>query len=111
MPDVHFEEPLQSVLTACRASLDAHYGNRLKKILLFGSSVRSDADDDSDIDLLVVLDDPLDYFAELEALSEVLYPVQLQSDRLISAKPTDAYRLEHGVTQLYRNVQREAVAV
>lgn len=88
-----------------------HYGARLQKILLFGSSVRRHADADSDIDLLVVLDGPLDYFVELGALTEVLYSVQLQSDRLISAKPTDAYRLEQGVTQLYRNVQREAVAV
>ena len=111
MSNICIEKSLQTVLTACRATLTDHYGARLQKILLFGSSVRRNADADSDIDLLVVLDGTLDYFVELEAMSEVLYPVQLQSDRLISAKPTDSYRLEHGVTQLYRNVQREAVAV
>jgi mRNA interferase MazF len=36
----------------------------------------------------LVLIEPDD--VELEALSEGLYSVQLQSDRLISAKPTDA---------------------
>ncbi len=105
------DDSLQAIVKDCKSALADHYGERLLRILLFGSSARGEATADSDIDLLVVLDGELDYFAELEILSEVLYPVQLRSDRLISAKPADVYRLEQGVTQLYRNVQQEAVTV
>ena len=41
----------------------------------------------SDIDLLVLLSEPFDYFAELRQVIEVLYPIQLESEQLISAKP------------------------
>jgi uncharacterized protein len=105
------DDSLQAIVKDCRTALADHYGEKLLKILLFGSSARGEGTPDSDIDLLVVLDGRLDNFAELEILSEVLYPVQLRSDRLISAKPSDVYRLEHGATQLHRNVQQEAVAV
>ncbi|MBN1868719.1 hypothetical protein JW916_15670, partial [Candidatus Sumerlaeota bacterium] len=40
-----------------------------------------------------------------------LYPVQLESDRLISAKPAPVDEFEQGRTQLYRNAKREGVRV
>ena len=49
MSNICIEKSLQTVLTACRATLTDHYGARLQKILLFGSSVRRNADADSDM--------------------------------------------------------------
>ena len=65
----------------------------------------------SDIDLLVLLDQPLDYFTELRQLVDVLYPIQLESERLISAKPVLFKDFELGTVSLYRNARREGVAV
>lgn len=39
----------------------------------------------SDIDLLVLLSTPFDYFAELRQIVDLLYPIQLESEQLISA--------------------------
>jgi len=41
----------------------------------------------------------------------VLYPVQLESKQLISAKPASASDFELGTISLYRNARREGVAV
>ena len=65
----------------------------------------------SDIDLLVLLDQPLDYFTELRQLVDVLYPIQLESERLISAKPVLFKDFELGTVSLYRNARREGVAI
>jgi predicted nucleotidyltransferase len=63
----------------------------------------------SDIDLLVLLDEPFDYFRELRQIIDLLYPIQLDTDQLISAKPAAAAEFEAGSIQLYRNAKREGV--
>jgi hypothetical protein len=65
----------------------------------------------ANIDLLVLLSPPLDYFAELWQIVNVLYPLQLESDHLISAKPVSIKDFEAGSVSLYRNAKREGVTV
>ncbi|MEW6286613.1 MAG: nucleotidyltransferase domain-containing protein [Chloroflexota bacterium] len=102
---------LDEILRKCKATLVKYYGERLKGVILYGSLARGEATTASDIDLLVLLEPPLDYFAELWNLVDLLYPIQLESERLISAKPVSVGDFEAGNLSLYRNVRREGVAV
>ncbi len=102
---------LDEILQKCKLILEDYYRSRFKGLVLFGSSARGDAGPGSDIDLLVLLDQPVEYFQELRAIVDLLYPVQLESDRLISAKPVPADKFEQGTIQLYRIAQREGIQV
>ncbi|MEP7133315.1 MAG: nucleotidyltransferase domain-containing protein [Chloroflexota bacterium] len=95
----------------CKAVLANYYGKRLKNVILYGSTARGQASRTSDIDLLILLTPPLDYFTELRQLVDILYPVQLESEKLISAKPVSVKDFELGSISLYRNAKREGVAV
>ena len=64
-----------------------------------------------DVDLLVLLHGELDYFRELRTLVEVLYPLQLESERLISALPASVEEYSAGSLQLHRNAAREGLVV
>lgn len=99
------------IVAKCKATLKKYYGKRLKGVILYGSMARKQATPTSDIDLLILLSPPLDYFAELWQIVNVLYPLQLESDHLISAKPVLASDFETGTISLYRNAKREGVAV
>jgi predicted nucleotidyltransferase len=99
------------IVQKCKEALAKQYGRRLKGVILYGSMARGEATPASDIDLLVLLEPPLDYFAELRRLVDVLYPVQLESDQLISAKPVSVNDFEVGSLSLYRNARREGVTV
>jgi len=99
------------IILRCKEVLAKQYGKRLKGVILYGSMARGESTTASDIDLLVLLDSPLDYFAELWNLIDVLYPVQLESEQLISAKPVLFNDYEMGSLSLYRNARREGVAV
>ena len=46
------------VLTRFRAAVDALYGDRVERVVLFGSRARGDARPDSDYDVAVFLKDP-----------------------------------------------------
>lgn len=102
---------IEEIIQECKEVLAKQYGKRLKGVILYGSTARRDSADSSDIDLLVLLDQPMDYFVELRQLVDVLYPIQLKSDRLISAKPVSFNDFEMGTVSLYRNARREGVAV
>lgn len=99
------------VAEKCKAALKSHYGSRLKGVILYGSVARGQADSMSDIDLLVLLSRPFDYFSELRQVIEVLYPIQLESERLISARPVPSDEFERGSIQLYRNAIREGLMI
>ncbi len=99
------------VLRQCKAILEQSYRSRFKGLILYGSMARGQAGQDSDIDLLVLLSPPFDYFRELGRIIELLYPVQLENDRLISAKPVPWDDFERGAIRLYRIAKREGIVV
>ncbi len=102
---------IAEIIQKCKATLEEHYGSRFRGLILYGSMARDQASPGSDIDLLVLMSQPFDYFDELRQIIELLYPFQLESDWLISAKPAPVDEFERGRIQLYRNAKREGVLV
>lgn len=100
-----------TIVRKCKEALSEYYGAKLKGVILYGSVARGEALQSSDIDLLVLLSPPLDYFAELRQIVDLLYPIQLESQQLISAKPALASDYELGSISLYRNARREGVVL
>lgn len=95
------------LLQKCKRALEDHYGNRFAGLVLYGSMARNQADSSSDIDLLVLLSRPFDFMHELRQIVDLLYDIQLESERLISARPAEVEAFERGRIQLYRNARRE----
>ena len=108
--DSHEEkQACNRIVERCKKVLEDYYGSRFAGLVLFGSMARGDATPESDIDLLVLLNKPFDYFHELRRIVDLLYPPQLESYHLISAKPAAVDEFEHGSIQLYRNAKREGI--
>jgi predicted nucleotidyltransferase len=61
---------LTEILNRLRTYLQGLYGDRLERLVLFGSQARAEADDDSDIDVMVVLDGEVDAWTEIERTGE-----------------------------------------
>ena len=98
-------------LSKSKDILSRAYGAQLIDLILFGSTARGEDTEQSDIDLLVLLDKPFDYWIELKKTVDLLYPLQLEGGRYISAKPALNSDYESGKINLYKNIKREGISI
>lgn len=98
---------LGDTVQKCKNVLEHYYGSQFKGLVLYGSVASEQMSVESDIDLLVLLSEPFDYFKELRRTIDLLYPIQLETEQLISAKPAMIDEFNVGRLQLYRNAKRE----
>jgi len=79
-----FDDP---VLVRFRKALDAMYGPRLERVVLFGLRARGDARDDSDYDVAVFLKTLPDRWAELDRLARLRVDMIDVTGAFFDAKP------------------------
>ena len=104
-------EKLQTILTELRAKLAALYGDRLVKVILFGSQARGDATLESDIDVMVVLQGKVNPYEEVDRTNALTSALSLKYDTLISTLFVAEERFQSERSPLLLNVRREGVRV
>lgn len=101
----------EELLKEIKRRLSKAHGKRLLGVVLYGSEARGTAGPDSDIDVLVLREGPVDYVRDLETNLDVLYPLSLQIERRISAKPIEASEYESIECPLYQRAHQEGFLI
>ncbi len=81
MPDVATDP----VLKRLRAALDALYGDRIERVVLFGSRARGDAHEDSDYDVAVFLENLTDRWQEIDRIVPLVTDILYEDGAFIRA--------------------------
>lgn len=96
------------VLVRFRAALDAAYGVRLERVVLFGSRARGDAQPDSDYDVAVFLEEPESLWQESGRLATIETEILYDTGTVINALPFSA-RAYGARTPLMHELRRDGL--
>mgnify|MGYP006429311997 CR=1 FL=1 len=102
---------LKLILNQYRDYLKHHYKERLAKVILYGSQARGEAKPDSDIDLLIVLKDPMNSWEEIEQTGKFTSDFCLEHNVVISRAFVSLSRFNQESLPFFRNVYREGILV
>jgi predicted nucleotidyltransferase len=104
-------EPLAADLRKLRQGFEALYGELLVQMVLFGSQARGDAEPEFDIDVLVVLQEPVDPGEEITRTGELTAAFSLEHDVVISRVFVSAEQFFDEQSPLLLNVRREGISL
>jgi uncharacterized protein len=90
--------------------LSQRFTNRFKGIILYGSELSGESGEESDIDLLVVLEGPVNLGTDLEELISATYTIQKFLNRSLHFTIADFDDFNAGEFALYRNVKKDGIA-
>ena len=93
------------------AGLRELYGDRLVRVVLYGSQARGEAGPESDIDLLVVLREMESPWDELQRMDELLWRLSLEHAVTLSALPVTEDQLQHDGRPVLIEARSHGVAV
>ena len=100
-----------SLLNHLSAGLAQILGERIDRVLIYGSYARGEAQDDSDLDILIVLHGDFDYADMIRETSDLVARLSLENDVVISRAFISKDRLENERSPFTLNIQREGIPI
>jgi predicted nucleotidyltransferase len=102
---------IKGLLSELSARLRATYGNRLAGLYIYGAYARTEEDEESDLDVLVVLDRVDRYGAEIERTSHAVADISLKYNVSVSRAFVSEADWSRARTPFLANAREDAVPV
>ncbi|MCR5636556.1 MAG: nucleotidyltransferase domain-containing protein [Clostridiales bacterium] len=105
---------LDEILSTVALESKKVFGDRLYSVILFGSYARGDYDDDSDIDIMILVDLPAESISEYRTRIDALCgDLLLKYGLVISAieKDKETYMRYASTLPFYQNIEREGIKI
>lgn len=100
---------ISDILSQVKQVAEKQFGERLKAVRLYGSYARGDENEESDIDILIVLDEIHDYYKDYRKISLQTYEIGFQYDKIISINLSNYQQYINEETRFIRNVQKDSI--
>ena len=98
---------IKGILSEFRTELVKLYDKRLKQIILYGSWARGEATEDSNIDLLIVLEGNVSPGKEIDRMIDIITEINLKHNVLLAVYPVSEENYATLNSPLLLNIRRE----
>lgn len=100
---------LKKIVTEFKNEIKKLYGKKLKTVILYGSWVRGEATEHSDIDLILIFEGKIIPGEEIDRMIDVITEINLRYDVLISVYPISKRDYTTVNSPLLMNIRREGI--
>ncbi len=100
---------ISSILTRIKRYAEKIEG--VKKVILYGSYARGEADEHSDIDILIVVEDSADAKKIEEKMNDLLFDILLEEKKLVSLLVVKESLFENYRAPLFLNIKEEGIVL
>lgn len=102
---------LTGVLEHLDSGLEDLYGERYRGLVLYGSYARGEADEGSDVDLLLLLDGAVEPWREYLRVEPLSWPLSLESGYVLSIFPVNVESYLEPRKPFLMNARKEGVSL
>lgn len=95
------------LLADLRTALEDLYGDRLVRLVLYGSQARGDVHAESDVDILVVLEEPVEPGHEIRRMRDVRTRIGLHYEQPLSLLPVSETEYQNQASAWLANARRD----
>jgi len=85
------------------------YGNKLEAIIIYGSFANNKANEDSDIDIAIILKEKINPAKEVCRVVDFISDLGLEHDELITVLPLSLQEVENSIWPLYRSLREKGI--
>lgn len=100
---------IKNILAQLKRNLRLLYKDKLVSVILYGSYARNQADEDSDIDVAVVLKGRVSPGKEIDFMLDVITELSLKYNTLISVYPVSENAFYTRQSPIIMNVRAEGI--
>ena len=104
------DEKVEKILKEIKRYLEGKYGDKVKKVILYGSYARGEATEDSDVDVLVVVDDSLNEWDVLDYLAPLLGKF-MDDGFVVTAIPVREREYNEYPSEFFYHVKKEGIPI
>ena len=102
---------VKSALRELQAALRQLYGVQAPQVLIYGSYARGEANEASDVDVLLLYPEKVSAGSEIQRLGSILADLNIRYQVLISVLPASQNELQNSHDSFWNNIRREEVTL